>query len=102
MTVYVDDARIPARLGRGRAALWSHLTADTPQELHEFAERLGLRREWFQDKPRGLWHYDVTATVREAALRLGAEAIRYRSTDDFRRVYRRPGRAGLQLSAQEP
>ena len=56
MTVYVDDARIPARIGR-HDTRWSHLFADTQTELHEFAARLGLHRRWFQDptkvgKPR--------------------------------------------------
>ena len=42
MTVYVDNYRRPTTIGRlnGR---WSHLTADTPTELHTFAGRLGLR-----------------------------------------------------------
>ena len=48
MTVYVDDARIPARVGRWDSS-WSHLFADTQDELHAFAARLGLRRSWFQD-----------------------------------------------------
>lgn len=43
MTVYVDDMRVPARVGRINAR-WSHLMADTDEELHEFAARLGLRR----------------------------------------------------------
>ena len=84
MTVYVDNARIPAKVGdiRGR---WSHLTADTQDELHAFAERLRLRRAWFQERckkrcaPEGQpcphWHYDVTEPVRERAVNFGAEPI---------------------------
>ncbi len=87
--VYVDDARIPATVGRvvGR---WSHLTADTRTELHAFAARIGLRREWFQDKPNGLWHYDVTETKRAAAVRAGAGEVSWRD----RTVWMRPGREG--------
>lgn len=48
MTVYVDDFRIPARVGRYNAR-WSHLFADTRSELHAFAAQIGLRCEWFQD-----------------------------------------------------
>jgi hypothetical protein len=90
MTVYVDDMGMPAHVG-GLNARWSHLIADTPDELHEFAERLGLERAWFQDptvngKPlaepgtRGAenWHYDVTASKRKQAIRLGAVAIPFR------------------------
>jgi hypothetical protein len=68
MPVYVDDARISWRGNQ-----WCHLVADTVDELHEFAARLGLRPEWFQRKT--LYpHYDVTTSVRERALKLGAVA----------------------------
>jgi len=93
MTVYVDDARIPARVGR-LSARWSHLTADTQAELHSFAERLGLRRAWYQDKPRGLWHYDVTESKRRQAITLGTEPTAARDPEAFARVWRRPGREG--------
>jgi hypothetical protein len=84
MTVYVDNARIPARVGRitGR---WSHLTADTREELHAFAQCLGLRRAWFQTCKRSAacrpaercvhWHYDVTDSKRQAAVAAGAQPI---------------------------
>lgn len=40
-----------------------HLISDTNiDELHQFAEQIGLRREWFQDKP-GRPHYDLTRTT---------------------------------------
>lgn len=90
MTVYVDDARIPAQVGR-LTARWSHLTADTKNELHAFAAAIGLRRAWFQDKPRGLWHYDVTESKRRQAIAAGAVEIPWR---DFS-VWRRPGREGV-------
>jgi len=79
MTVYVDDSRIRARVGSINAQ-WSHLTADTDEELHEFAERLGLRRSWFQSKPNQPWmnHYDVTESKRRDAIRLGAKSITWR------------------------
>lgn len=81
MTVYVDNMRVPATVGRTRGR-WSHLTADTQGELHAFADRLGLRREWFQARCKTEpadrcvhWHYDVTDAVRARALTLGAQAI---------------------------
>lgn len=74
MTVYVDNFRAPARVGR-LTARWSHLVADTPEELHAFAASLGLLRSWFQDKEDGRWHYDVTDTERAAAIALGAKSI---------------------------
>jgi hypothetical protein len=71
--VYVDDARINAR---GRR--WSHLVADTPDELHRAAAQLGLQREWAQEKGRTL-HYDVPDELRARAIDLGlAEPISWR------------------------
>jgi hypothetical protein len=54
------------------------VNADTQDELHEFAARLGLRREWFQpgrpigDRPSPFWHYGVTSGKRAQALGTGA------------------------------
>jgi hypothetical protein len=42
-------------------------------ELHAMAQRLGLKRAWFQDKP-GTPHYDLTPTKRTQAIKLGAQA----------------------------
>ncbi|WP_202839640.1 DUF4031 domain-containing protein [Luteimonas saliphila] len=69
MAVYVDDA---VTLWRGRR--WAHLMADTLDELHAFAARLGLPRRAFQDKTSGA-HYDVSTDLREHALALGAVPI---------------------------
>lgn len=87
MTVYVDNARIPARVS-GLYSRWSHLIADTQEELHEFAEQLGLKRWWFQDptvngKPKAQmgtraaenWHYDVTDRKRTEAIQRGAVPV---------------------------
>jgi hypothetical protein len=71
--VYVDDARISFR---GRT--WSHMVADTAEELHHAAEALGLSRERAQDKGRTL-HYDLPEEWRRRAIELGvAEAITWR------------------------
>jgi predicted RNA polymerase sigma factor len=74
LSVYVDHLFAFGDWGR-----WSgggHLQADTLDELHEFAARLGLRREWFQSKPGRPEkdHYDLTRVGRELALELGAIA----------------------------
>jgi hypothetical protein len=84
MTVYVDDARIPASVPNGsrvHTSTWCHLTADTPEELHEFAGRLGLRRSYFQPgkaiagKSSPFWHYDLTEGKVRQALALGAQQV---------------------------
>ena len=88
MAVYVDDARIPARVGRIRAR-WSHLFADSQDELHAFAASIGLKRAWFQPgkpiggKPSRLWHYDVTDAMRARAIAAGAQPAGIR---EFREI----------------
>ena len=84
MAVYVDDA---VTLWRGER--WAHLMADTLDELHAFAARLGMPRRAFQDKTSGA-HYDVTAQLRERAIALGAVVIsRHADRDLVRRVIAR-------------
>ena len=66
MTVFIDRPDWP---GHGR--LWSHMISDTSyDELHAFAERLGMPRRAFQGD-----HYDVPAELRELAIELGASAV---------------------------
>ena len=66
MTVLVDDAAWPWRGDR-----WAHLASDTSvDELHAFANVLGIRRLAFQDD-----HYDVPVAVRELAIERGARAV---------------------------
>lgn len=70
--VYVDDAFLSGDWG-----FWTgggHLQADTPEALHEFAARLGLKREWFQSRPGrpDHDHYDLTRSRRAEAITLGA------------------------------
>jgi hypothetical protein len=71
VTVYVDEFRVygPAKHRCFRAGS-SHMLADTEEELHAMAARIGLARAWFQ--PRSTPHYDLTASKRELALRHGA------------------------------
>lgn len=87
MTVYVDDFRVPARVGR-LSARWSHLVADDRDELHAFAAQLGLRRAWFQDKGDHRWHYDVTDAKRAEAIRLGARPVTLREMGELMQARR--------------
>lgn len=74
MTVMVDEIRV---YGNAKHVCFrngsAHLTADTEEELHAFARRLGLRREWFQ--PRSSPHYDVTPKKHARALLLGVALV---------------------------
>jgi hypothetical protein len=65
------------------------MMADTLEELHAMAARLGMPRRAFQDKSSGA-HYDLTVELREEALRLGAVAIsRHRDREQVRAIIRR-------------
>ena len=77
MTVYIDkpttypkEAIAPKALYYGR--VWSHLWADSLDELHAFARRIGLKRDWFQNRPN-FPHYDVTPAKFQIALTAGAQ-----------------------------
>lgn len=58
------------RIGRA-GPKWSHLIADTEEELHQMAQRIGLKRAWFQAGRRP--HYDIgTLRIRNLAIQMGA------------------------------
>jgi hypothetical protein len=93
VTVYVDALRMPARVGRIQAN-WSHLSADTTEELLNFAQKLGLRPSWIQN-PGHVWkeHFDVTDTKRALAIRLGATPITMREASALWAAKREAARA---------
>jgi hypothetical protein len=75
VTVYVDPCLPYPHLDRRTGHLmWCHLLADTRDELHEFAGRLGLSRRAFQDHDIR-WHYDIPEPVRSQAVDLGARSV---------------------------
>lgn len=65
MAVYVDQEQ--NRFGR---MIMSHMVADSIEELHAMADRIGLRRCWFQ--PKSHPHYDVSRQKRAMAVKYGA------------------------------
>lgn len=73
MAVYVDSGKIP--YGR---MLMSHMLADTPEELHAMADRIGVRRKWFQ--PLSSPHYDVCQEKRQLAIEAGAVIVGRKET----------------------
>ncbi len=84
MAVLVDAA-----VWRWRGRRWAHLASDASHaELHDFAARLGLRREHFQGD-----HYDVPTELRAHALALGATPVSSRELVNALRHagLRRPG-----------
>jgi hypothetical protein len=68
--VYVDEIRTwPHARGCFRGGS-CHLTADSVYELHAFAQRIGLKRSWFQTASTP--HYDLTPKTRDFAIAAGA------------------------------
>lgn len=74
MSCYVD----PLFDTRGWSDSWPypfacHLMADTDEELHALAGRLGLKRAWHQTRPpHSISHYDLTVRKRARAIEYGA------------------------------
>lgn len=69
MSVYVDDMHKYSMGQLGRMKM-SHMIADTDDELHAMARRLGLRRDWFQGD-----HYDIAISKRALAVQYGAVEV---------------------------
>ncbi len=90
MAVYVNRLRDRGRLFLGRVAppapLFS-LTADTPDELHSFAAKLGIRRD--PGTPVGselvTLQYTLTQGQRDHAVQFGAQVISAREADKMER-----------------
>ena len=67
---------------------WCHLSTDGDvEELHEFAQGIGLKREWFQDHPR-VPHYDLRPSMRRKAVAAGAVFVSARQQALDRRARR--------------
>ena len=72
MTVYVDDMfRYP--MGKFHRMKMSHMVADTEDELHAMADKIGVARRWYQGD-----HYDIAMSKRTLALENGAKEISWR------------------------
>lgn len=65
MPVYVDNMRAPYR-----GMKMCHMVADSMDELLAMADKIGMKREWFQ--PLSHPHFDVSLTRRAAAVAHGA------------------------------
>lgn len=72
MAVYVDSLRDYG----WRHGPSCHLIADSVEELIEFAESIGLRREWYQ--PKSSPHFDLTEDGRKLAVERGAIEVNQR------------------------
>lgn len=70
MTIYVDQLTQHGKIK------WSHLMTDgNIDELHAMADKIGLKREWFQNKNVRYLHYDVHPRLRALAIKHGAVEV---------------------------
>jgi hypothetical protein len=92
VTVYAYEIKHQQRWAGSLSDPWFNLTADTQDELHEFAARLGLPSQGFQpgslvepQQAPASWHYTVTEGERDRAVELGAQAITQREATKIER-----------------
>lgn len=72
MAVYVDDMhKLP--LGRFGRMKMSHMIADTEDQLHAMADKIGIARRWYQGD-----HYDISLSKRRLAVSAGAIEVTLR------------------------
>lgn len=81
MAVYVDQEKNPFR-----GMVMCHMLADTLEELHGMAERIGMHRGWFQ--PKSTPHYDLSEPNRALAIAYGAIEIDRKKTVEIIRAWR--------------
>jgi hypothetical protein len=67
MSVYVDDMN--AKFGR---MTMCHMIADSPDELHAMADKIGVARKWYQGD-----HYDICLSMKAKAIALGAVEVEW-------------------------
>jgi hypothetical protein len=81
MAVYVDELfvwpstnPVAYRVGSRWGHQWCHLWGDSVEELTEFAESIGMRASWLQQRRSDFPHFDLVPSKRALALRRGAIA----------------------------
>lgn len=89
--VYVDPLMNHGWKLRGKSVKSCHLFADSLDELFELADKIGLKRSWFQDNSR-LQHFDITESKRIQAIEAGAVELDKRESvlkyKELRDVYK--------------
>lgn len=77
MTVYVDDMRAEFVV-RGRRMVFCHMVADTSEELHAMATRIGVAHRWLQHGGTPAEHFDICLSKRALAVKAGAQEVTQR------------------------
>lgn len=78
MSVYVDPNLEWPKTKKWPYGSVSHMYADTEEELHKLAKKIGFKREWCSDHTHAdspLLHYDLSPKMREKAIQMGAVEV---------------------------
>lgn len=95
MTIYVDP--IFGAMPQGTQAArhgnqWCHMLCDgNLNELHKMAEKIGLKRSYFQCSA-SVPHYDLTPSKRKLAVRSGAVEVTHEEFGPVRKEWIQKGR----------
>jgi len=105
MTVYVDDMYTTPmgefKTDSGRVYKMSHMIADTDEELHAMAARIGMARKHHQAPPKHDSHYDIAMSKRALAIAAGAVKITLRQAAAMNYRRRVTGALGSPDDAEE-
>lgn len=66
MAVYIDSANL-----KYRNMIMCHMIADSYEELHDMAQKIGMKKAWFQSNA-SFPHYDVCLMRKKKAIQYGA------------------------------
>lgn len=83
MPVYVDNQK--NNYGRMKMC---HMLADTENELHEMADKIGIKRKWYQANA-STPHYDICQSKRKLAVEFGAIEVNRKQTVEIIRKLRK-------------
>lgn len=74
--IYVDNYGVTAKV-KNIKSKWYHLVSipKNNKKLIEFAEKIGLKKEWIQKADSLECHFDVTESKRKLAIENGAKPI---------------------------
>lgn len=76
----------------GRMVMCHMISDESEEELHAFAEKIGMKRAWFQAK--SFPHYDVSKSRKAEALKLGAKEIDRNGLVEAMNRYREKNKCG--------
>ena len=92
MSVYVDPlftAVSTNHQAQRHGNQWCHMVCDGDlEELHQMAEKIGLKRSYFQSPPKAsMPHYDLTPVKRSMAVKNGAIEASFKELTPIRRFW---------------